>query len=329
MKTLSTVSALFAATAALSHNILLLGAGGKDGETVTIGDQVFELTTDGTVQAGRIPVDLTESAANTATGTLTTTGNAVADETVTIGGRVYTWKAALTGSNQVLVGASAQDSLDNLEAAVTGGAGAGTIYGTGTVAHADVNAVRISATLVVTAKVRGTGGNAIATTETMTNASWGAATLTGAIDATTTQTRDALIAAINLNVPKGQATAITGGLLFVDSLGRGAKATTETLSGSGNAWVATATFGADYGGTIPNIVAMVQRAVTAAEATAGRFVVALPAAPVAFTVEVRTSAGAKKAWDGVAVIAGNAIILDNSGSTDLAQNDVVVVSFAV
>lgn len=330
MKPLSTLTALFAATAALSHNILLVGAAGKDSETVTIGDRVFELSTDANITAGRILVDLSASSAAAATGTLTTTGNAVADETVTIGARVYTFKAASTAANQVTVGANAAESLDNLVAAITGAAGAGTKYGTGTAVHADVTAVRASATMVVTAKVKGTAGNAIASTETMTNASWGGSVLASGADATATQTRDALVTAINLTgqTEKWTATAITGGLLFIDQSGRGVRACSETLAGSGNNWVAANSFGADYGGAVPNLTALVQRSVTAAEATAGRFVVALPATPIGFTVEIRT-AGAKKAWDGVATIVGNAILLDNSGSTDFAENDVVAVVFAV
>ena len=117
-----------------------------------------------------------------ATGTLTLTGNAVADETVTIGGQVYTFKAALTAANQILIGATASDSIDNLIAASNGAAGAGSTYGTGTVQNAFVSAATGSGdTMVVTARTAGAIGNAVATAKTLTNGTWGGATLAGGI----------------------------------------------------------------------------------------------------------------------------------------------------
>lgn len=116
-----------------------------------------------------------------ATGVLTLTGNAVAAETVTIGGRTYTWRAAPTLANEVTVGASASVSIDNLVAAIMGAAGEGTLYGTDTVPHADVTAAAGAGdTMDVTAVLFGTG--VIATTEVMTNATWGAATLAGGVN---------------------------------------------------------------------------------------------------------------------------------------------------
>lgn len=116
-----------------------------------------------------------------ATVALTTTGNAVNNETLTIGTHVYTWKGTLTGAaDEILVGAAATNSLDNLVAAVNGAAGAGTTYGTGTTTNTDVVAVKTSASVVtLNARASGTTPNAVASTETMTNASFGAATLTG------------------------------------------------------------------------------------------------------------------------------------------------------
>lgn len=116
-----------------------------------------------------------------ATGVLTLAGNAVADETITIGSRTYTWKAAVGAvADEVEVGATASDSIDNLVAAINGAAGAGTIYGTGTVAHADVDAAAGAGdTMDLTATVTGAAGNLIATTETMTQGSFGGLTLSG------------------------------------------------------------------------------------------------------------------------------------------------------
>lgn len=112
------------------------------------------------------------------TGTLTLAGNAVADETVTIGSTVYTWKAApTTVAFEVKVGATASDSIDNLIAAINLAAGAGTLYGSLTTAHPTVTA---AAGAGDTMDVTGRGDTSTASTETMTQGSWGAATLTAA-----------------------------------------------------------------------------------------------------------------------------------------------------
>jgi hypothetical protein len=120
-----------------------------------------------------------------ATGTLTLSGNAVADETVTIGAHVYTWKAAVTTTaNQVLVGANAAASIVNLVAAINRtAADAGTKYGSLTAANVYVTAADGPGdTVVVTAlpAYEGPLGATVVTTETMTAGAWGAATLTGA-----------------------------------------------------------------------------------------------------------------------------------------------------
>lgn len=126
--------------------------------------------------------------AETAVALLTHTGTALNNnETITIGDRVYTFKTALTGAaNEVIIGA-ATASLTNLKAAVNGGEGAGTIYGVGTAAHADVTAttltVQASPTLRFEAKVAGAAGNAIATAEASLQLSWGATTFLDGVDA--------------------------------------------------------------------------------------------------------------------------------------------------
>lgn len=122
-----------------------------------------------------------------ATGTLTLSGNAVADETVTVGAKTYTWKASVsTTANQVKIGATASDSIDNLIAAINAGAGSGTVYGSATTANAaGTAAAGAGDTLVFTAGAVGTASNSVATTETMTSGSWSAATLTGGVNVST------------------------------------------------------------------------------------------------------------------------------------------------
>lgn len=117
-----------------------------------------------------------------ATGTLTFGANAADGKIVTVGTRVYTFKTALTAANQVKIGADASASLDNLIAAVNGAAGAGTTYGTGTVAHTLVTAAAGAGdTAVFTAKAYSSSGNAIVSTTDVGSGSWGAATLTGGV----------------------------------------------------------------------------------------------------------------------------------------------------
>ena len=128
-----------------------------------------------------VGADISVPAAAAATGVLTLTGNAVDTETVTIGTKTYTFQATLTDvDGNVLIGATASDSLDNLIAAITLGAGSGTLYAASTTLHPTVTAAAGAGdTMDATAKSTGTGGNSIATTETLTNGSWGAATLSG------------------------------------------------------------------------------------------------------------------------------------------------------
>lgn len=115
----------------------------------------------------------------------------VAPETVTIGGRAYSFVDVLSETNapaaavadQVLFGADSAAALDNLKSAINASAGVGTTYSTGTVAHATVNATTNSDTeQTIAADTAGSAGNAITTTSVLANGSWGAATLAGGYD---------------------------------------------------------------------------------------------------------------------------------------------------
>jgi hypothetical protein len=122
-----------------------------------------------------------------ASGTLTFTGVAANGETCVLGATTYTFKTALTGAaNEVLVGASEALSIVNLRDAINGLSSAlGVTVGLGTVPNASAAATAATGTtLVTTALNAGTAGNSIASTETLANASWGAATLAGGTAAT-------------------------------------------------------------------------------------------------------------------------------------------------
>lgn len=124
------------------------------------------------------------SATVLATGTLTLTANAGNTETVTINAKVYTFQTVLTDTDgNVLIGATASDSIDNLIAAINLASGGGTTYAASTTVHPTVSAaVGAGDTMVATAKSphsTGTGGNLLTTTEGLANGSWAAATLLG------------------------------------------------------------------------------------------------------------------------------------------------------
>ena len=124
-----------------------------------------------------------------ATGRLSGTENFVDTDTLDIGfsgsTKTYTFQDTLTDvDGNVHIGADLAESLDNLVAAINLDAGAGTDYATSMTENPDVSAARgVNAAdldMIVTAKVVGSGGNDITTTETFTNdPAWDNATLTG------------------------------------------------------------------------------------------------------------------------------------------------------
>lgn len=119
-----------------------------------------------------------------AVGTLTSDATNVADgATVTIGTKVYRFKDTPAQAYDVQIGADAATSLDNLKAAINASGTPGTEYFAGTEAHPDVVATtNTDTTQVVQAKLPGTAGNSIASTETSSHLSWGAATLASGAD---------------------------------------------------------------------------------------------------------------------------------------------------
>lgn len=135
--------------------------------------QTNSVTIDGKVYTFRVNIDLA------AVGILTLTGNALNNETVTIDGKVYTFQDSLTNvDGNVQIAGTAAGSLDNLIAAITLGSGAGTFYAALTTLHPTVTAAAGAGdTLDATAKVPGIGGNTIATLEGLTNGGWDAAVL--------------------------------------------------------------------------------------------------------------------------------------------------------
>lgn len=116
-----------------------------------------------------------------AVGSLTSSGVFVNTQTVIVGGKTYTTLTTLTGADgEVLIGASAAATLQNLFDAINLTGTPGTQYAAAMTLNAQVRAKTVSATvLVVESKVGGTVGNLIASTETQSNVAWGAAVLSG------------------------------------------------------------------------------------------------------------------------------------------------------
>ncbi len=120
-----------------------------------------------------------------AAGVLTLTGQPLNNETVIIGGKTYTFETVLTDvDGNVLIGASASDSIDNLVAAINLDAGSGSLYAASTTEQTDVDAsAGVGDTMDVVAQAGGTSGDSITTTETLTDGSFGNATCTGGANA--------------------------------------------------------------------------------------------------------------------------------------------------
>jgi hypothetical protein len=114
-----------------------------------------------------------------ATGVLTLTGPGADGDTVTIGDITYTLRTVPVVAYDVDIGVDESGTAANLVAAIMDSGTPGTTYGTGTVQHPDVSAANTAGVLTATALVEGTAGNAIATTEASTVASWANATMTG------------------------------------------------------------------------------------------------------------------------------------------------------
>lgn len=130
-----------------------------------------------------------------ASGVLTSDNTNPADgETVTVGSKIYTFRTSLVPrfgwvANEVLIGATANDTLENLRAAIMADGGEQTKYSPGTVANPDMVAGAVDTdahTITVTAIVPGVAGNSLAKAETSAHLDWDGtgAVMTGGIAST-------------------------------------------------------------------------------------------------------------------------------------------------
>jgi hypothetical protein len=123
--------------------------------------------------ANKLIVRFTESA-HRAYAFLAITDNFDDGETVTIGSRTYTFQDTLTDSNgNVQIGGSADDSFNNLIAAIVLGGGAGSAYAASTTVHPSVTAYAQSSLLMkCQALSAGAAGNSIGVSESTADATW-------------------------------------------------------------------------------------------------------------------------------------------------------------
>lgn len=195
-----TAGASIVVTATAGGNITLYAAAGQSNtSSVVFNKQVDTVTNQnasgvaatlsiGAQTLGGTIVD--SGSAVAATGTLTITANPLNNETVVIGGKTYTFKDTLTNTDGfVQVGIDAAASLANLGSAINLTGNAGVQYAAATTLNASVTASDLDGNplnLLLTAKTAGTAGNSVGTTETLTNGSFGGATLSGGVAAVAT-----------------------------------------------------------------------------------------------------------------------------------------------
>jgi hypothetical protein len=117
------------------------------------------------------------------TTTLTSTGTFSNNDTITIGGITYTMKTALTATptaNEILIGAAATNSLDNIKDAINGtvvSGAVGTIYSAPTKRNPLVTAGAKTATTLVCTTTDTNIGGSTATTKSAANFAWTGATM--------------------------------------------------------------------------------------------------------------------------------------------------------
>jgi hypothetical protein len=172
-----------------------------DGETVTLGNAVYEFTASAaqTVDTGHIAVDI-ESATTKSTGTLTVDTQPTSGDTMTIGTKVYTFVPVDTANaeGEIDIGANLSEAQANIVAAINGTDDHNSRNNAVSAAAFDGN------NCTITALIGGTIGDGIATTETFAAGSnkFAADNLSGGVDCSKGDAKTALLAAVLANATK-------------------------------------------------------------------------------------------------------------------------------
>lgn len=113
---------------------------------------------------------------------LSLASNPVDGDSVTIGGSAYTFKDTLASARDVKIGSTANETLENLRAALDASGTDGVEYAAGTTAHATVTAEEPqSGLMLVKARTQGVAGDSVTVSASMTDASneWDGSALAG------------------------------------------------------------------------------------------------------------------------------------------------------
>jgi hypothetical protein len=163
-------------SAVAASGTLTLTGSVSDGETVTIGSDVYEVDTNPngpTVASGRIAVGLSGGSTRQAKGTLTLGAQPTAGDTLTIGSKTYLFQAngSLTNvDGHIEIGSSLPSTQTNVRNAINRTGTPGTGYAAAMTKHPSVTLGAFSANAaVVTANEGGTAGNSLASTSTFTS----------------------------------------------------------------------------------------------------------------------------------------------------------------
>ncbi len=219
-----------------ASGVLSISNVAKDGETVTIGDDVYEFCADAAqslASGSDYAIDI-EAKTKKSTGTLTASTNPTAGEKLTIGPSgdttEYTFVAAenFDAKGKIPLGANAAATQANIVKAINGTDGVNDPN-----EYVRLGAFNAAGEATVTALVGGSIGNAIGTTDDITGG-FGAATLGGGEDCSAANAVTALVSAINANSAIATAADGDGDTVVVTAKAPGAAgnaiATTETMS---------------------------------------------------------------------------------------------------
>ena len=229
---------------AVAGGTLTFSATANDGETIVLGDTTFEWDTDGSVTSGNVSLDIS-TGATASTEDLTVDTQPTADDTMTIGSTVYTFKATAAAAGEISIGSDLAETQTNIKAAVNGTDELNTANPVASLGVWASNAA------TVTAKAPGTAGDSIATTETFTAGTnvFGAATLSSGADMAIDDQLDVLAAAFDANDQLDGSAVVSDGpntvaVSYKEGGIAGNLASTETMSDG--AWgAATLTGGID------------------------------------------------------------------------------------
>jgi len=333
-RTLSQVNALQQATEVPAVNVLKLVAAVPDGDTVAVGERVYECddTVPGTITAGRVRVPVFMGYA-TAQLNFDDTLTVANGNTVTIGGKTYTFRTTLTNvDGYVQIGPTTHRTIYNLVAAINrgkGGAlnppadfgdfndvgeGPGVAYAAAMTVHPKNLRAQYDGDYALELWDRdgGVAGGTIALAATLAgNTVWLEGNfMNPPAPPSANAFGAALVAALNSD-PQGRVWAeqISASEVLVWSRRPGVVVTscTANFTNGGNLWEAAALSGGVPARNELSVVAGAQRVVTAAEAAAGRLHLVFGFEPLTALLQVRSSVGAHVASDAAVTAVGRRV----------------------